>query len=67
MIHYVTFMTDSRHYVSVSVLYSNRAACKHRTGDCAGCVEDCNRALDLNPGAVKPLLRRATAYEAMEK
>ncbi|ELU18522.1 hypothetical protein CAPTEDRAFT_219848 [Capitella teleta] len=52
---------------NLSVLYSNRAACKNKLGDCSGCVEDCTKALNLTPGAAKPLLRRAMAHEALEK
>ncbi|XP_072459496.1 sperm-associated antigen 1 [Notamacropus eugenii] len=51
----------------LSVLYSNRAACYLKEGNCSGCVEDCNRALELQPFSIKPLLRRAVAYETMEQ
>ncbi|XP_020824967.1 sperm-associated antigen 1 isoform X2 [Phascolarctos cinereus] len=51
----------------LSVLYSNRAACYLKEGNCSGCVEDCNRALELHPFSIKPLLRRAVAYETMEQ
>ncbi|KAK1331949.1 hypothetical protein QTO34_007626 [Cnephaeus nilssonii] len=51
----------------LSVLYSNRAACYLKEGNCGGCIEDCNRALELHPFSVKPLLRRAMAYETLEK
>ncbi|XP_074056722.1 sperm-associated antigen 1 isoform X2 [Macrotis lagotis] len=51
----------------LSVLYSNRAACYLKEGNCNGCIEDCNRALELHPFSIKPLLRRAVAYETMEQ
>ncbi|XP_054983325.1 sperm-associated antigen 1 [Sorex araneus] len=51
----------------LSTLYSNRAACRLKEGDCRGCVHDCCRALELRPFSVKPLLRRALAYEALER
>ncbi|XP_015417188.1 PREDICTED: sperm-associated antigen 1 [Myotis davidii] len=51
----------------LSVLYSNRAACHLKEGNCSGCIEDCDRALELHPFSVKPLLRRAMAYETLEK
>ncbi|KAL6058123.1 hypothetical protein STEG23_038268 [Scotinomys teguina] len=51
----------------LSILYSNRAACYLKEGNCSGCIQDCNRALELHPFSVKPLLRRATAYEALEQ
>ncbi|XP_044604048.1 mitochondrial import receptor subunit TOM34 isoform X1 [Equus asinus] len=50
-----------------SVLYSNRAACHLKDGNCTDCIKDCTSALDLVPFVVKPLLRRASAYEALEK
>nr|XP_025850524.1 sperm-associated antigen 1 [Vulpes vulpes] len=51
----------------LSVLYSNRAACSLKEGNCGGCIQDCNRALELHPFSVKPLLRRAMAYETLEQ
>ncbi|KAM4841738.1 mitochondrial import receptor subunit TOM34 isoform 2-T2 [Thomomys bottae] len=42
-----------------SVLYSNRAACHLKDGNCTDCIKDCT--------SMKPLLRRAAAYEALEK
>ncbi|OXB71636.1 UNVERIFIED_CONTAM: hypothetical protein H355_007792 [Colinus virginianus] len=51
----------------LSVLYSNRAACYLKEGNCSDCIQDCNRALELQPFSLKPLLRRAMAYESMER
>jgi len=51
----------------LSVLYSNRAACLMKLGDCQGCIADCDSALALCPDSPKPLLRRAMAFEALEK
>ncbi|XP_032714478.1 sperm-associated antigen 1 [Lontra canadensis] len=51
----------------LSILYSNRAACYLKGGNCSGCIQDCNRALELHPFSVKPLLRRAMAYETLEQ
>ncbi|XP_068421515.1 mitochondrial import receptor subunit TOM34 isoform X2 [Eschrichtius robustus] len=50
-----------------SVLYSNRAACHLKDGNCIDCIKDCTSALALVPFGMKPLLRRASAYEALEK
>uniref|UniRef100_A0A8D0GDV2 Mitochondrial import receptor subunit TOM34 n=1 Tax=Sphenodon punctatus TaxID=8508 RepID=A0A8D0GDV2_SPHPU len=50
-----------------SVLYSNRAACYLKDGNCSLCIKDCSVALDLIPFGIKPLLRRAAAYEALER
>ncbi|XP_055669693.1 mitochondrial import receptor subunit TOM34 [Falco peregrinus] len=50
-----------------SVLLANRAACRLKEGACDLCVADCSSALALVPFAIKPLLRRAAAYEALER
>lgn len=50
-----------------SILYSNRAVCHLKDGNCKDCIKDCTLALDLVPFSLKPLLRRASAYEALEK
>lgn len=52
----------------VAILFSNRAACYLKIGDCRSCVTDCNTAMTMAPAnCYKPLLRRALAYETMEK
>uniref|UniRef100_A0A8C6ZQS1 Sperm associated antigen 1 n=2 Tax=Nothoprocta TaxID=8806 RepID=A0A8C6ZQS1_NOTPE len=51
----------------ISILYSNRAACYLKEGNCSDCIQDCNRALELQPFSLKPLLRRAMALEALER
>jgi len=56
-----------RDFVNLSTLYSNRAACHMKVGDCQGCIIDCESALALCPRSTKPLLRRAMAYETLEK
>ncbi|XP_075384822.1 mitochondrial import receptor subunit TOM34 [Tenrec ecaudatus] len=50
-----------------SILYANRAACHLKNGNCSACIKDCTSALALVPFGIKPLLRRAAAYEALEK
>ncbi|KAL2296859.1 hypothetical protein Nmel_014910 [Mimus melanotis] len=50
-----------------SVLLANRAACHLKDGACSLCVADCTSALELVPFGIKPLLRRAAAYEALER
>uniref|UniRef100_A0A672N9X2 Sperm-associated antigen 1A-like n=2 Tax=Sinocyclocheilus grahami TaxID=75366 RepID=A0A672N9X2_SINGR len=49
------------------ILYSNRAACYLKDGSSADCIQDCTRALELRPFSLKPLLRRAMAYETLER
>ena len=62
----VYFSVDDQ-IVNLSLMYSNRAACQLKTGDLAGAVRDCTRSLQLIPHSVKPLLRRAMAYEHLER
>lgn len=47
--------------------FANRAACKQQIHDFKGVVSDAERALELVPNHVKALLRRAIAFEGMEK
>lgn len=51
----------------LAILYSNRAASYLKDGNCAECVKDCNTSLELSAFNVKSLLRRAAAYEALER
>uniref|UniRef100_UPI0037E702F0 sperm-associated antigen 1-like n=1 Tax=Semicossyphus pulcher TaxID=241346 RepID=UPI0037E702F0 len=51
----------------LSILYSNRAACYLKDGNSQDCIQDCTRALELQPFSLKPLLRRAMAYESLER
>uniref|UniRef100_A0A3Q3X5X6 Sperm associated antigen 1a n=1 Tax=Mola mola TaxID=94237 RepID=A0A3Q3X5X6_MOLML len=49
------------------ILYSNRAACYLKEGNSTDCIQDCTKALELQPYSLKPLLRRAMAYESLER
>lgn len=51
----------------LGILHSNRAASYLKDGNCGECVKDCNMSLELFPFNVKSLLRRAAAYEALER
>ncbi|AWP21612.1 putative sperm-associated antigen 1A-like [Scophthalmus maximus] len=51
----------------VCILYSNRAACYLKDGNSTECIQDCTKALELQPYSLKPLLRRAMAYESLER
>ncbi|XP_058524565.1 sperm-associated antigen 1 [Ochotona princeps] len=59
--------TESTNADDLSILYSNRAACFLKEGNCSNCIQDCNRALEHRPFSLKPLLRRAMAYEMLEQ
>lgn len=51
----------------LAVLYTNRAQARLKDGQLRQCVEDCGRALELDPGSYKALQRRAAANEQREK
>jgi DnaJ family protein C protein 7 len=50
-----------------STLYANRAAAFSKMGKHKEALEDCTRALDLDPNYLKALLRRAQIYMTLEK
>eukprot|EP00796_Vickermania_ingenoplastis_P004904 gene4904-3516_t len=47
--------------------YANRAACYQQTHLYQQMVDDCNAAIKIDPAHVKAYMRRAIAYEGMEK
>lgn len=51
----------------LGILYSNRAASYLKNGSCNECIKDCSKSLDLVPFGFKALLRRASAYESLER
>lgn len=51
----------------LAILYSNRAASYLKDGNCNECIKDCTESLELVPFGFKALLRRASAYEALER
>lgn len=59
--------SNKKNSEDLSILHSNRAASYLKDGNCAECVKDCNMSLELLPFNVKSLLRRAAAYEALER
>eukprot|EP00057_Strongylocentrotus_purpuratus_P020135 XP_011674609.1 PREDICTED: sperm-associated antigen 1 [Strongylocentrotus purpuratus] len=64
----MTLEKDRKVYpMGLSTLFSNRASCHLKSGDPKACVEDCTSALELNPNNVKTYLKRAQAYEMLEK
>uniref|UniRef100_A0A8C8AJQ4 Sperm associated antigen 1 n=1 Tax=Otus sunia TaxID=257818 RepID=A0A8C8AJQ4_9STRI len=63
----IEYVTGEQSPDDLSILYSNRAACYLKEGNCSDCIHDCNRALELQPFSLKPLLRRAMANESMER
>lgn len=48
-------------------LFTNRAMCHQQAWDYSAVVQDCDEALKLVPDNVKALVRRAQAFEALEK
>lgn len=61
------FLIDSKAYrTSLATLFSNRAACYMKTGDCQQCIKDSNKSIEFQ-STPKAFVRRATAYETLEK
>ncbi|XP_064630190.1 tetratricopeptide repeat protein 1-like isoform X2 [Lineus longissimus] len=50
-----------------SIMYSNRAACRMRDEEYEDAIKDCSKAMELNPGYLKCILRRAELHEKTEK
>lgn len=50
-----------------AVFYQNRAACNFELGDYQKVVSDCDKAIELKDNYVKAYVKRAKAYERMEK
>lgn len=55
------------HTLSLSTMLNNRAACHLKNGNSQACISDCTQSLQLVPINVKALVRRAQAYEHLEK
>jgi len=47
--------------------HSNRAACYKQISNFDGVIEDCTAVLEMEPENVKALLRRAQAFEGVER
>ena len=50
-----------------SVLYSNRAAIQLELGNFRNAIEDCLKAIQLDPTMIKPYYRAARAYSAIDQ
>ncbi|XP_039256082.2 sperm-associated antigen 1-like [Styela clava] len=53
--------------LGLAILYNNRAACWLKQGNDRACVTDCEKVLEIKKWDAKALMRRASAYEHMEK
>jgi len=56
--------TDRKLIVSC---YCNRAICYQQQSDFRNVIQECNKALELDPDNAKALMRRSSAFEGMEK
>ncbi|KAI8815949.1 uncharacterized protein EV422DRAFT_336553 [Fimicolochytrium jonesii] len=54
-------------HTNLTALYNNRAAARLKTGHYREAVEDCTYVQRMDAKDLKSLLRRATAWEALEK
>ncbi|CAI5724911.1 unnamed protein product [Peronospora destructor] len=58
---------EEEYAYSRAVYFSNRAACLLRLGRTEESVDECTQAVTLSPTYVKALLRRAEAFEKLDK
>ncbi|CAH0519061.1 unnamed protein product [Peronospora belbahrii] len=58
---------EEEYAYSRAVYFNNRAACLMRLGRTEEAVDECNQAVKLSPTYVKALLRRAEAFEKLDK
>uniref|UniRef100_H2ZC97 RNA-polymerase II-associated protein 3-like C-terminal domain-containing protein n=1 Tax=Ciona savignyi TaxID=51511 RepID=H2ZC97_CIOSA len=59
--------TNADHSHNVAMLYNNKAACCLKMGDDRECIANCNEVLVLKGMDTKALIRRACAFEHLEK
>jgi tetratricopeptide (TPR) repeat protein len=52
---------------NAAIYYANRAACHLNRREYDRCVADCTASLALTPGYVRVLMRRAKAYESLDR
>ena len=58
---------DATHEHARAVFHSNRGACYMALGKHRLVVEECTRAIELDPRYVRALMRRAKAYEVLDR
>lgn len=59
-------ISDASSEIALKV-FSNRAACYKQLSNFDGVISDCTSVLEVRPDDVKSLLRRAQAFEAVER
>jgi len=62
----LTKLNDNSSQLALKCL-SNRAACFKQISNFDGTIEDCSLVLETDPSNVKALVRRAQAFEAVER
>lgn len=60
------YSDDRRHPLAIKC-FSNRSACYKQLSNFDGVIEDTSAVLDVEPNNVKALMRRAQAFEAIER
>lgn len=62
----INALNDRRHPLAIKC-FSNRSACYKQLSNFDGTIEDTTAVLDVEPSNVKALMRRAQAFEAIER
>lgn len=52
---------------NIAALLANRAEARRQLSDVKACVRDCDLALEYEPSHIKAMIRRALAYEYLER
>merc|ERR1712146_877300 len=61
------YLTPSTETKDRAVLFCNRAACLQKLSRWEDVIEDCRKAIELDPNYAKAYHRRSAAYEALNK
>ena len=63
---FMLFLDQAGFENALATLFSSRAICQMKMGHCRKCIHDCDKSIQFAP-SMKAFLRRASAYETLEK
>uniref|UniRef100_A0A674HI52 Sperm associated antigen 1 n=1 Tax=Taeniopygia guttata TaxID=59729 RepID=A0A674HI52_TAEGU len=62
----VTYYTRSLSVIPTAAVYNNKAQAEIKLQDWDNALEDCEKVLDMEPGNIKALMRRATVHSHLQ-